>query len=661
MKRRLRGTGLALLVAITGGQKPSSSEESVVSDEKPRNASNVVLWAWFAFVCLLADGLFLLKIHDTFGVDLLLAVLQSLARTAVFVLMGVVLESLLIRAGDGYFTLSRWRRSVLHTYWILVMSLCVALLVDGIVFAFAGYHLPTAARILFADGPRGVGKVIEATGLSPSLVAASIVSALLGLSLAIVLSKVLMRLSARARIVIVRHRALRAFLVTLGVLFVVEALAVRVRNPFLWERETQQLPLAFSLLRPDAEMASFRVSLRTQRATPLEDSAPDTEREQPLPDVFIVILESLRRDRVTAETMPNLAAFAKTGVSFDRVITTGNVTHYSWYGLLASRYPIYFEQEKAATEKPGSVPLAELRRAGYAIELFATPDTDYQQMKGILFGSALPGLREYHPTMPDVAARDENVIRQLSSTLANTAEGGRVYVVALDSTHFPYAWSTQYKPKVLPYSTEVPITKDYARDARARALLMHRYDNSVGWLDGLVGDFIESLRRSQRLDSSIVVITGDHGEAFWERGSGTHGSDLGREQLEVGFAMKLPGRPAEHFPRCFSLLDVMPTLLTHLGLPTTGVDGVPLQRGERRAAVSFQGWNEQGMRFALTTLQHRMLFELETREPGKSQRLLLTDITDTEDRSLLFDASAANPGLILEAPALLKELTFLQW
>src|SRR5512145_2732951 len=126
------------------------------------DCSNVALWLGLAATVLATDGAFLIGLHRRLGYDVLFAIAGLLARTSVVVAVGMLFESLLMRAHEGYLTLTKTRRSVLHAYWVCVMLLCVALAVDLVILAFAGYHLHTAVRILFSDGPAGVGQVVEA-------------------------------------------------------------------------------------------------------------------------------------------------------------------------------------------------------------------------------------------------------------------------------------------------------------------------------------------------------------------------------------------------------------------------------------------------------------------------------------------------------------------
>ena len=52
------------------------------------------------------------------------------------------------------------------------------------------------------------------------------------------------------------------------------------------------------------------------------------------PNVLMVVLESLRRDVLTPQLMPNTSALAQDARVFDRHFSTGNATRYGLFGLL---------------------------------------------------------------------------------------------------------------------------------------------------------------------------------------------------------------------------------------------------------------------------------------------------------------------------------------
>lgn len=633
--------------------------------------SSIVLWLVLFGTLLGTSSYFFTSVYRTFSWDTVFASAAMLIRSGVIVTVGLGLEALFLRAKDGYFTLTKCRRAVLHTFWVAVMLLSVSLVADALNVAFAGYHLTTSIRILFSDGPAGVGQVVQASGISTKSFLIGGIALIGGIGIAIYLSKWSRRLSSRFGILVTRRTAFRTLFAAIGVLAILEVLSVQVRNPYLWQRELQRVPLAFSLIEPRAELASLRARVKPLNVENSDETIGPLTTNRPLPDVFIVLVESLRKDVVTTDIMPHFSAFGRSAWTFEHPTTTGNVTHFSWYGLLSSRHPIYYDVAKANARASGSLPLKRLRQAGYRIHLLATPDTRYQHLDSILFGASDPTGRgslidvRYRPVTGSIAERDRSVIVELERQLRTTPRGGHVYLIALDSTHFDYVWGSEFAPQFVPFAKTIPITHDYVHDFRARRLVINRYKNSVAWLDYLLGRAIAAIESTERLEDSIVVITGDHGESFWEHETGTHGSHLTREQVEIGFALRFPGRAARHFNTVFSLIDVMPTVLDELGLSSAGLDGTPLRaRDGSTAALTFQGWNERAYHFSLTMPNRRMRFKLDQAEPLRSQRLILGDVTDLEDVSLIEGEQRSIDGsyhrALCELPAILAELPFME-
>jgi arylsulfatase A-like enzyme len=76
---------------------------------------------------------------------------------------------------------------------------------------------------------------------------------------------------------------------------------------------------------------------------------------------------------------------------------------------------------------------------------------------------------------------------------------------------------------------------------------MHQafYRGEVRWVDEAVGRIVERLESLGIYDESLIVLTSDHGEEFWEHGGFDHGHTVYEELLRVPLIVKLP-RSAGH-------------------------------------------------------------------------------------------------------------------
>jgi arylsulfatase A-like enzyme len=93
------------------------------------------------------------------------------------------------------------------------------------------------------------------------------------------------------------------------------------------------------------------------------------------------------------------------------------------------------------------------------------------------------------------------------------------------------------------------------------------YRGEVAYVDHYIGRMIAALKEQQLFERTLIVIVGDHGEAFGEHGEKGHGIFCYNESLRVPliFAnaglLKKPARIGQQV----SLVDVMPTVLEMLG------------------------------------------------------------------------------------------------
>jgi arylsulfatase A-like enzyme len=123
------------------------------------------------------------------------------------------------------------------------------------------------------------------------------------------------------------------------------------------------------------------------------------------------------------------------------------------------------------------------------------------------------------------------------------------------------------------------------------------YDAEISSADAGFGELLELLRELGRYDSSLIVLTSDHGEAFGERGRvGWHGDTLYDEQLRIPLLIRLPGGRLGGTTERGQVrgIDLAPTLLSLLGLTIPeGFGGVALDPASQ--ATLDPGWALAGI------------------------------------------------------------------
>ncbi len=98
--------------------------------------------------------------------------------------------------------------------------------------------------------------------------------------------------------------------------------------------------------------------------------------------------------------------------------------------------------------------------------------------------------------------------------------------------------------------------------------MVNRYDNALLHVDEQIGRVMSYLSQSGRLKDTLVIVTSDHGELFWEHEMVTHGRSLVEEEVRVPFLMHYPpALAARDEERLVSTLDVLPLLADILEVP----------------------------------------------------------------------------------------------
>jgi membrane-anchored protein YejM (alkaline phosphatase superfamily) len=326
------------------------------------------------------------------------------------------------------------------------------------------------------------------------------------------------------------------------------------------------LPLGATLFAPSPACISLP-SFRKARKEAQVQQALSTLKfsKRTLPNLYLFVIETLRKDFITEEIAPHLTAFREQNISFAKSFANANGTHASWFAIFHADHP-YVWTSMAQDWQEGSLPLQMLRKMGYQCRVYAAADLKLFHMDQLLFGKdrkLLEYAEEYAEDRSlEPCDRDEMAIRAALRDLGQQEnQQGKVYLFFLDSTHSEYSFPKEFPLKFEPIVSQI----DYLTLAPHNIEpLKNRYRNAVAYVDSLMGHFFEGLQEMDLYEEALIAITGDHGEEFFEEGALFHGTHLNEYQTSVPIYFKLQNNPWTPHRQETTHIDLFPTLLHHL-------------------------------------------------------------------------------------------------
>jgi arylsulfatase A-like enzyme len=101
----------------------------------------------------------------------------------------------------------------------------------------------------------------------------------------------------------------------------------------------------------------------------------------------------------------------------------------------------------------------------------------------------------------------------------------------------------------------------------AKHWILAEYDGELRWTDAHLGRLFALLRERGLWDDTLVIVTADHGEEFFDHGDKGHKNNLYAETVHVPLIVKYPGqREGRRDDRLVSLVDVAPTVFDVTGI-----------------------------------------------------------------------------------------------
>ncbi len=297
-------------------------------------------------------------------------------------------------------------------------------------------------------------------------------------------------------------------------------------------------------------------------------------------NVIVVSLDTLRADRLSVygaerPTSPKMDAIAAEGVRFETALAPASSTPPSHMTMLTGTIPcrhgvwgVHLED----TMSDEIDTLAEIfAREGYTTAAitenaymsppygFARGFDSYVELKQMVADRNSPSPGVITPTGygPKTFAAADRWLRE---------HAGERFFLFLHTyqVHGPRRPNGRYAALF----AEPAPTPDRAPDFDPAFHDLRRYDQLVRQLDDLVGGLVRQVSELGLADETLLVLTSDHGEAFFEHGDHGHGWSVHGEVLRVPFIVWAPGLASPGVVEDpVGLVDLVPTVLALVALP----------------------------------------------------------------------------------------------
>lgn len=326
------------------------------------------------------------------------------------------------------------------------------------------------------------------------------------------------------------------------------------------------------------------------------------------PQFLLIYLESFRADLIDRrlgdrEITPFLNQLARDGARSDRTFV-----HNPW--TLPSRAQLF---TGTIPYRPGGETIVDdFHRRGYRVALFSGQDDSYADSFAIMGADRAD---EFYDARSDVDRRTSRTNASVSLQVSWKTLLERVFAfldgcdrdeplflyVNIVDTHFPY-WHEEIDDILgVP-----PLSRSEIRQSHAERVF-EGYANTAANVDRAIRRLVERWRIHYAGRPQAILVTGDHGQSFYENGTLGHGHEFSDAQTRVPLVLWGVGGV---WPEPIAPSDIRGLIDRNLFLPRPGLPRARFQPDPRRSFLQYLGSFERPERIALRHADRALMYDL---------------------------------------------------
>jgi arylsulfatase A-like enzyme len=294
------------------------------------------------------------------------------------------------------------------------------------------------------------------------------------------------------------------------------------------------------------------------------------------PNVILIVPDALRADHLgcygySRPTSPQIDKFAADALIFEKAMSNSPWTKPSMGTVFTSMYPhehqAFSWMDNLSDE---CLTIAEVFRnrnyATFAIQTnpsitekhnFRQGFQHYREMvleKGEIVTSSFNSWVKKHKKKPFFA-----YLHYMDTHVPYNApqEFSKIFKIKEDALFIPGEFQT----------SDVRLLGEMGLSIRDKQSLVNLYDAAIKYFDSNFEKIVDNLKKLGILNETIIILTSDHGEEFWEHDGFAHGHTVYNELLHVPLIIGyIPHLHEKRIKSYVQLLDLFPTILSLVGI-----------------------------------------------------------------------------------------------
>lgn len=274
-------------------------------------------------------------------------------------------------------------------------------------------------------------------------------------------------------------------------------------------------------------------------------------------NILFIVVDSWRYDYLTEDICPNLYELSKESQVFTNHSSGSNMTTGGIFSLFYGIPATYYNNFTGLEKQP--VLFSELQKQNYNIEILSSSTLENPPFNRNVF-SKIPNLRlnsiSEKPSDRDIEINNEWLNKLNNNKLKQPFFGLLFY----DSAH-GFDCPDNFNKKFVPSLESV----DYLglNDDYDPTKLINRYKNSLYFIDSLIGKVIKQLEEKNLLESTLIVVTGDHGQEFNDNKKGywQHGGNFSKYQIRTPLMIFDFDKKPKVYEHNTVHYDIVPTIM----------------------------------------------------------------------------------------------------